>query len=241
MLTRINKFIADSGIASRRKAEEYIQQGRVTVNDKVIDKLSFRIDPDKDVVKVDGEIIRAKRHVYYLLNKPKGFISSTKDEKGRATVIDLIKTKEKVFPVGRLDYNTTGVLLLTNDGDFSNLLMHPKSKVPRIYHAKLNRELEEKDKLKLLKGVFIDGKRGKFINIKFPKHNDKKLVEVECYEGRNHFVKNMFSALGYTVKNLNRYSFAGIKADIQVGEYRKLTEAEVKNIIKMYSKNIRRN
>ena len=142
-LKRINKFIAESGITSRRKAEELILQGRVSVNNKVIIELSYRINPDRDEVFIDGERVKTVKYAYYLLNKPKGTISTTNDEKNRKTVVDLINTKEKIYPVGRLDYNTTGVLLLTNDGDFSNLLTHTKNKVPKIYEVKLDKPLDE--------------------------------------------------------------------------------------------------
>ena len=233
-LTRINKFIADSGIASRRKAEELILQQRVTVNTKVISSLAFKIDPDKDIVRIDGEKIELKRNVYYLLNKPKGVISSTHDEKSRRTVVDLIKTKEKIYPVGRLDFNTTGVLLLTNDGDFSNLLTHPKNKVPRKYVVKLDKELVEEDRIKLLRGIIVEKRKGRFKKIKLVNSKDRSNIEIECVEGRNHFVKKMFNALNYNVKKLNRSSFAGIKADIPVGMYRKLNESEVQNIVSHY-------
>lgn len=233
-LTRINKFIADSGIASRRKAEELILQQRVTVNTKVISSLAFKIDPDKDIVRIDGEKIEIKRNVYYLLNKPKGVISSTHDEKSRRTVVDLIKTKEKIYPVGRLDFNTTGVLLLTNDGDFSNLLTHPKNKVPRKYVVKLDKELVEEDRIKLLRGIIVEKRKGRFKKIKLVNSKDRSNIEIECVEGRNHFVKKMFNALNYNVKKLNRSSFAGIKADIPVGMYRKLNESEVQNIVSHY-------
>ncbi len=234
-LTRINKFIADSGIASRRKAEELILQQRVTVNTKVISSLAFKIDPDKDIVRIDGEKIEIKRNVYYLLNKPKGVISSTQDEKSRRTVVNLIKTKEKIYPVGRLDFNTTGVLLLTNDGDFSNLLTHPKNKVPRKYIVKLDRELVEEDRIKLLRGIIVEKRKGRFKKIKLVNKKDRSNVEIECVEGRNHFVKKMFNALNYNVKKLNRNSFAGIKADIPVGMYRKLNESEVQSIVSHYT------
>ena len=236
MLTRINKYIADSGITSRRKAEDLILRGRVSVNDSVVDNLSFRINPEKDKVFIDGERIRIKRNVYYLLNKPRGVISSTNDEKNRKTVIDLINTKEKIYPVGRLDYNTTGVLLLTNDGEFSNLLTHPKNKVPKKYDVKLDRELGERDKLTLLKGVMIDRKKGKFIEVRFINPTEKKSVEVECVEGRNRFVKKMFETLGYNVKRLNRSYFAGLKPDVPVGKFRELSKKEVQNILNKYTK-----
>jgi len=235
-LTRINKYIADSGIASRRKAEELILQQRVTVNTKVISSLSFKIDPDKDVVRIDGEKIQIKRNVYYLLNKPKGVISSTHDEKSRRTVVNLIKSSEKIFPVGRLDFNTTGVLLLTNDGDFSNLLTHPRNRVPRKYEVKLDKELLNEDRIKLLQGIIIERRKGRFKKLKYINKKDNSLVEVECIEGRNHFVKKMFNALNYDVRKLNRTSFAGVKADIPIGMYRKLKDDEVQGILKQYSR-----
>jgi len=235
-LKRINKFIAESGITSRRKAEELILQGRVSVNNNIVVELSFRINPDKDKVCIDGERIKIKKNIYYLLNKPKGTISTTNDEKDRRTVIELIKTKEKIYPVGRLDYNTTGIILLTNDGDFSNLLTHPKNKVPKVYEVKLDRHLEEADKKELLKGVFIDRRRGKFVRVTFTNPKNRKILEVESVEGRNHFVKKMFEALSYNVKSLNRKSFAGIKADIPIGSYREMSNEEIQLLIKKYSK-----
>ncbi|MGB5850077.1 MAG: pseudouridine synthase [Ignavibacteriaceae bacterium] len=234
-LKRINKFIADSGITSRRKAEELILEGRVSVNNKVVNELSYRINPDRDEVFIDGERIKTKKSAYYLLNKPKGTISTTNDEKNRKTVVDLIKTRENIYPVGRLDYNTTGVILLTNDGDFSNLLTHPKNKVPKVYEMKLDKHLEETDKKELLKGVFIDRRRGKFVKVTFTNPKNRKMVEVESVEGRNHFVKKMFEALGYNVKSLNRKSFAGIKADIPLGSYREMNKTEIQKLIIKYS------
>jgi len=235
-MVRINKYLADSGVTSRRKAEEFILQGRVSVNNQLIIDLSFKVNPDKDEVQIDGEKIRVKKNIYLLLNKPKGVVSTTSDEKKRKTVIDLINTREKIYPVGRLDYNTTGVLLLTNDGDFSNLLTHPKNKVPKIYEVKLNRPLEDVDKKSLLRGIYVDRKKGRFEKITFTNHRERKIVEVECVEGRNRFVKIMFEALGYNVKNLNRCSFANVKANIPVGNYREMKNEEVKKIVKLYSK-----
>ena len=133
-----------------------------------------------------------KRHIYILLNKPRGVVTTTADEKNRKTVIDLINTKEKIFPIGRLDYNTTGVLILTNDGDFSFLLTHPRNQVPREYEVKLDKPLTDGDKESLTKGVFIDGKRGKFTDVSFPYKKDNHYVNVMSVEGRNHFLKNKY-------------------------------------------------
>ncbi len=231
---RLNKYISDCGVASRRKAEELILQGRISVNDRVVAELSRKIDTENDIVLLDGEKLRPKRHVYFLLNKPKGVITTTADEKRRRTVIDLIKTKEKIFPVGRLDYDTTGVLILTNDGGFSNLLTHPKNNIPREYEAKLDKPLTDEDRLKLTEGVFIKGKEGRFIKTSSSNKKDKRYVTVTAVEGRNHFVKNMFGALGYNVLALSRKSYAGIECDIPVGMHRALTKEEISGVIKNY-------
>lgn len=236
MMIRLNKFLADSGVASRRKAEEFILQGRVAVNGELIKELSFKVDSDKDTVSFDGENISPKRHIYFLLNKPRGVVTTTNDEKKRDTVTDLIKTNEKIFPVGRLDYNTTGVLLLTNDGEFSNLLTHPRNNVPRTYEVILDRPLEETDQDKLLKGVYIDGVRGKFKSMVFPKKSSRKRVNVVTVEGRNHFVKNMFKTLGYSVTALNRSAYGVFITDIPVGHYRTLAPEEIEKAIKAYGK-----
>lgn len=232
---RLNKFISESGVTSRRKAEELILQGRVTVNNKTITTLAFNVDPEKDIVALDGERIRRKKKLYFLLNKPSGYISTTDDERGRRTVLDLIPVREKLFPVGRLDADTTGVLLLTNDGDFANQLLHPRNKIIRVYEAKLDKELEEKDAERLVKGILLDKRKSKFEKVYFDKPKDRTRVTVECVEGRNHFVKRMFALLGYEVKKLNRKSFAGIEANIPVGSYRELTIAEIK---KLYQHNV---
>jgi 23S rRNA pseudouridine2605 synthase len=230
-LIRLNKYISDSGIASRRKSEEYILQDRVSVNNKIVNSLNIRIDPDNDKVCLDGELIQPKKHIYLLMNKPKGVVTTTSDEKKRKTVLDLIKMNEKIYPVGRLDYNTTGVLLLTNDGNFSNLLTHPKNNIFRLYEVKLDKPLDFDVKEQLLKGIYLSGRKGKFIRINFPHSKNKNIVEVTCAEGRNHFIKNMFNEVGYSVVALNRIQFAGLKADIPQGKYRKLSLKEV-NMIK---------
>lgn len=233
-MMRLNKYIADSGISSRRKAEELILQGRVSVNNQTIVDLAFNVNPEKDAIDLDGERIKIRRHLYYLLNKPKGVVTTTSDDKERKTVVDLIKTNERIYPVGRLDYDTTGVLFLTNDGDFAQLLTHPGNKVPREYEVKLNKFLSPEDQEKLLKGLYIKGIKGKFSKVIPIKKNDFSFVKVIAIEGRNHFVKVMFGSLGYKVISLNRISYAGIKANIGKGEYRKLTFAEINKIQNTY-------
>jgi 23S rRNA pseudouridine2605 synthase len=232
---RINKFLADSGISSRRKSEEYILTKRVAVNDNIISDLSFKVDVDKDIITLDGEKIKPKRHIYILLNKPKGYITSVTDDRNRKTVLDLVQTQERIYPVGRLDYDTMGLLFLTNDGNFSQLLTHPGNKVPREYEVKLDSPLEEKDRINLLGGIKLDGKPGKFIKISFPRQKDQKIIAVSCEEGRNRFVKRMFRRLGYTVLDLIRIGFAGIRLDMPPGKFRNLTSQEVQIIRERYS------
>jgi len=194
------------------------------LNGKVVKNLATKVDPFKDVVYVDDVKLKLREKIYFLLNKPKGVITSTADEKNRSTVVDLIRTREKIFPVGRLDYNTTGVLLLTNDGEFSNKLTQPKNKYERVYIATIDKNLTEKDKEKLLRGVYIERKKGKFTEVSFVKENNYKIVRVTAVEGRNHFVKNMFSSLGYRVNELGRESFGGVTVQgLREGEYRVFT------------------
>jgi 23S rRNA pseudouridine2605 synthase len=227
---RLNKFIAECGVCSRRKAEELILQGRITVKNKTITQLSYDVNLDEDEIFYDGERLRLENHVYYLLNKPKGVVTTTSDEKNRTAITDLVKTNYKIFPVGRLDFNTTGVIILTNDGEFTNKLTHPRNKIIREYEVRLDRELEFKDEQLLLTSVFIDNKRGKFNSVLFKKKKDRRTVVVTCTEGRNHFVKDMFGALKYNVERLHRKSFAGIKDDLPIGSYRKLTNDELRKL-----------
>jgi 23S rRNA pseudouridine2605 synthase len=236
MKVRLNKFLSECGIASRRKSEEFINDGRISLNGKLVTELSTIVDTETDSVTLDGEKIKPQKHVYFLLNKPRGFITTTSDEKERKKVTDLIKTNQKIFPVGRLDYHTTGVLLLTNDGDFSNFLTHPKNKVPRVYKATLNRKLEEDDRLKLLKGLILDGRKSHFHQIEFIKKNIREKVKVVTNEGRNHFVKRMFETIGYRVTNLERTEFGSFTIEnIPVGHYIKLSYHDIEKIYKTYS------
>ena len=237
MKIRLNRYLSECGIASRRKSEEFIKEGRVQVNGKIVVDLAFFVDSERDVISLDGEKIKQQKRVYFLLNKPKGFITSTSDEKGRKTVLDLIDTDYKIFPVGRLDYDTTGVLLLTNDGDFTNFLTHPSNKVPREYKAVLNKPLQEEDRQKLLKGISLDRRKSRFESLFFITKNARDKVVVTTVEGRNHFVKNMFSSLGYFVDKLERTSFGGFNVKgIPTGGYKKLSFQEVKRIYDEYSK-----
>jgi len=228
MKMRLNKFIAESGFASRRKADELISQGRVSVNNNAITTLGMDIDPEKDVIRIDGQKIKSEKRVYFLLNKPAGVVSTTSDERGRRSVVDLIKTKFKIYPVGRLDYNTTGVLLLTNDGEFTNIMLHPTNKIEREYQVELDRDLSEQDRIRLTKSVMLDKKKSRFLSIKYPKHKNFHLLNVITNEGRNHFVKNMFSLLGYRVEKLKRIRFGIFKVDkMPEGTYEILNQSDI--------------
>lgn len=231
MKIRLNKFISDCGVASRRKAEEFILEGRVEVNGNTVKDLTYRIEED-DKVTLDGERLKAENKVYFLLNKPKGVVTTTSDEKNRKTVLDLIRTEKKIYPVGRLDYNTTGVLILTNDGNFTNVLTHPAHGIPRIYEVVLNKALSSEHKNLLLKGIVLDGIKSKFNSILSTDEKNKKQYRVETNEGRNHFVKKMFSRLGYKVTGLNRLSFGIFNVGtLKKGEYRKISFSEVKKYL----------
>lgn len=231
-LIRLNKYISECGVASRRKADELISSGRVMVNLKTILDLGVKINPARDTVKVDGENIKQERKVYYLLNKPKGIITSTGDEKKRVVVTSLIKTNKKIFPVGRLDFNTTGVLILTNDGDFANKLIHPSNSYRRVYEVVIDKELDEDDKQRLVKGISVDGRNSKFISVKFPAPKSRKFVEVTTLEGRNHFVKKMINSMGYVVRELKRTRLGPFELNnLKPGSYRILNENELQSIL----------
>lgn len=236
---RIQKVIANSGYTSRRKAEELIMAGKVRVNGKTIYELGTKVSPS-DTVEVEGKVINETENnkVYYLLNKPRGVITSTKDDKGRKTVIDLIETDKRIYPVGRLDYDTTGALLLTNDGDLANLLTHPKNQVEKVYIVKVRGLIGKAQITSLCRGVYIDGHKtakAKAKIQKYDKKTDASIVELTIHEGKNHQVKKMFQAIGYDVLKLKRekIAFLDIKG-LKSGEYRLLTVKEVK---KLYGEN----
>ena len=233
-MERISKVIANSGYISRRGAEELITEGRVLVNgEKAI--LGQKVDGN-DIITIDGKIIERTNgnYEYYILNKPRGVISTSSDEKGRKTVVDLINTKTRVYPVGRLDYDTTGALILTNDGDLTNKLIHPKNKVDKIYLAKVKGIMVVNDIKKLEKGVKIDNYTTSPAKVKlksFDKKTNTSLVLITIHEGHNHQVKKMFETVGYDVIKLTRLSFAGIDVkSLKSGEYRKLSVKEVQRL-----------
>ena len=229
-MERLQKVIANSGICSRRKAEELIKEGRVKVNNIVVKELGVKVS-SKDKIKVDDKELSKENKVYYLLNKPRGVITSVNDEKRRKTVVDLIPCRERIYPVGRLDYDTTGVLLLTNDGDFANILMHPNDKVEKVYVVKVRGIIKGDSINELKNGVVIDGVKTEKAKVKLRRTDFKSntsFLTVTIHEGRNHQVKKMFEAVGFPVLKLKRerefiFDLSGLKS----GEYRKLTPKEV--------------
>ncbi len=239
-MERLQKVIASSGYASRRKAEELITSGKVFVNGEKVTLLGTKVNGDDDIV-INGVHLKREDYVYFLLNKPRGVISSASDEFGRKTVVDLIDTDKRIYPVGRLDYDTTGLIILTNDGDFANMLMHPKNKVPKKYVAKLNKAMAIADLKKLQDGVMVDGKICKPVKVKLKKNDteeDFSLVEVTLIEGRNHIVKKLFKELGYLIDKLTRVKYAFLNVDnLKSGYYRTLTLKEVKKLYEYKSSN----
>ncbi len=232
---RLNKFIAECGITSRRNADELIRNGRIQVNKEIVTELGYTVDPVKDKVYYDGDLLRNESVAYYLLNKPKGYVTTTKDEKHRKIVTELIPKGRRIFPVGRLDVNTTGVLLLTNDGDFSNFILHPSHKFVRTYIAKLHRSISEEERVRLCDGIILDKRKSKFASLEFMS-KDKTIVKVTTVEGRNHFVKRMFAQLGAFVNTLHREQFADFSDyGIPVGSYRVLNVKEIESFMKKYA------
>lgn len=230
MLVRLNKFIAHAGVCSRRKADELIRSGRVQVNGKSVSNLGMRIDPRKDRVFVnEKQVVMLDEPVYIVLNKPKDCITTASDERGRATVMDYVRVRERVFPVGRLDRNTTGVLLLTNDGEFANRLMHPKSEIKKAYKVTLDKPLNPGDAEKLGGGIRLSEATTAPAEIHILPGGKKKVVGIAIHEGRNRQVHRMFEALGYEVEKLDRVSYAGISYEgLARGQSRYLTKRELR-------------
>lgn len=230
-MERIQKVISNLGYASRREAEKLILDGKVKVNGEIVRELGTKVTK-KDVITVCGDVLdKNKNYEYYILNKPRGVISSVSDPCGRKTVVDLIETDARVYPIGRLDYDTTGVLLLTNDGELANKLMHPSSNIEKTYVVKVDGLVTGKDIKILRNGVIINGNKTYPAKVKLKSYNkktDKSIVVLTIHEGKNHQVKNMFKVLGYDVLKLKREKYADLGlVGLRVGEYRKLTNKEV--------------
>ena len=229
---RLNKYIADAGICSRRNADVYISSGNVTVNGEVMTTLGYRVKPT-DEVRFDGKLLSSEKKEYILLNKPKGFITTTNDEKGRKTVMDLVAnaTNVRILPVGRLDRATTGLLLLTNDGELTKKLTHPTHGVRKIYHVILDRKLELKDLAAIRDGLTLEDGFIEVDEISYIDQKPKNEVGVKIHSGRNRIVRRIFEHLGYQVDKLDRVLFAGLtKKDLPRGHWRRLTQQEVINL-----------
>jgi 23S rRNA pseudouridine2605 synthase len=233
---RLNKYLATSGICSRREADKFIHAGLVTVNGEVVTELGTKVKKTDDV-RYNGERLKSEKHVYILLNKPKDYITTLRDPHAKRTVMELVQKacKERVYPVGRLDRNTTGVLLLTNDGELAKQLTHPSNNKLKIYHVSVDKSLAKGDFQKILEGFNLEDGFIKADELSYIDANDKKEIGIEIHSGRNHIVRRIFEYLGYEVRKLDRVYFAGLtKKGLERGKYRFLTEKEV-SILKMGS------
>lgn len=229
-LIRLNKFLAHAGICSRREADELIRQGLVEVNGTIVTELGTRIDPEKDIVRYGGSIVRGERKVYILLNKPKGYITTTKDEKARKNVMELVAgaCRERIYPVGRLDRQTTGLLLLTNDGELAKKLTHPSHGAPKLYYAILDKNVAPGDMEKIRRGIILEDGPAPVDEIEYVEGKDRNHVGIRLHIGRNRIVRRIFQHLGYEVIALDRTMFAGLtKKNLPRGHYRFLTEKEI--------------
>lgn len=231
---RLNKYIASTGVCSRREADEFITAGLVTVNGKLVTELGVKVGPG-DIVKYNGETLKEEKKVYLLLNKPKDYVTTVEDPHAKKTVLDLVKgaCKERIYPVGRLDRNTTGVLLLTNDGDLTKRLTHPKFEKLKIYHVHLSKNIKPADMEKISTGITLDDGFIKADSVSYADPVDKTQVGIEIHSGRNHIVRRIFEHLGYEVVKLDRVYFAGLtKKNLPRGTWRFLTEREI-GVLKM--------
>jgi 23S rRNA pseudouridine2605 synthase len=229
---RLNKYIANSGVCSRREADTYIEHGSVEVNGNLVTEMGYKVQAD-DVVRFDGTSITPEQKKYILLNKPKNYITTMDDDRGRKTVMDLVSnaSKERIYPVGRLDRNTTGLLLFTNDGELAKKLTHPKHDVRKLYHASLDKKLELKDLEKLRGEVVIEGKKVFIDAVSYVDGQPKSEVGIEIHSGRNRIVRKIFEHLGYKVSKLDRVIFAELtKKNLPRGRWRELTNQEVSNL-----------
>ena len=232
-MERLQKIIAHSGYTSRRKAEDLIVAGKVTVNGVVVKELGTRVKRSDDII-VEGNILSIEEKVYFVLYKPEGYISSTDDEKGRKTVIDLVATDKRIYPVGRLDYDTSGVLLLTNDGEFANLMTSPHHHIEKEYRVKLKGFLRKEESTLLCRGIRIDNyktKKAKIKDVVYNKESETTLATIIITEGKYHQVKLMFDAVNHPVLRLKRVRFGIVNLDnMRIGDYRLLKPFEIKQL-----------
>ncbi len=228
-MVRLNKFLADAGVASRRKADEIISEGRVKVNNVTVTELGIKVDPVIDKVFMDGkQVVCLDRRVYIVFNKPKDCITTLSDERGRPTVMNYVHVRERIFPIGRLDRNTTGVLLLTNDGELAQGLMHPRFEVKKAYRVTLDKPLAPEDADKLKKGIRLSDGLTKPAEIVFIPGGKNKVIGIIIHEGRNRQVHRMFESVGYLIEKLDRVAYADITHDgLTRGGWREITKFEL--------------
>ncbi len=232
---RLNRYLAIAGVGSRRKNDDLILSGAVKVNGHVVQELGVQVRVGKDEISVNGELVNLEEKlVYILLNKPKDTITTTSDEKGRTTVMDYIHVKQRIFPIGRLDRNTTGVLLFTNDGDLANALIHPKYEIEKLYRVTLDRQVSDEELKKLRKGVRLEDGPAKVHSAEIIQGSKRKKVLLTLREGRNHEVRRMFEAIGHDVRQLDRVSFAGLTPlGLPRGSWRFLNRSEINYLKKL--------
>ena len=227
---RINKFLSTADIASRRKCDELVKNGQVSINGKIVSELGFDVNPKKDVVEFEGKLVKLpSSFVYYKFNKPKGCVCSAKDEKGRKTIYDIIQNEERLFSVGRLDYDTEGLLILTNDGEFANKLMHPSFHVEKEYKVTVEGEVLESEMAVMRKGVVVDGERMPSAKVKWLKYeNGCTTLSVVIDEGQNRQIRRMFEAIGKSIKLLKRVRVKDVMlGGLKRGEMRPLKDFEL--------------
>lgn len=239
-MERLQKIIANRGYASRRKAEELILAGKVKVDGEIVRELGLKFN-ERVSIEIDGNLLQNEEKVYFLLNKPRGVLSTASDDKNRKTVVDLIPTNIRIYPVGRLDYDTTGLLLLTNDGELTNLLTHPRNNIDKVYIAKVEGMLKKEEINTLKNGVEIDGFKTSPARVKVKKYDYKtnmSIVEIVIHEGKNHQVKKMFDKINHPVVKLKRERYAFLDlTGVKSGDYRILKVNEVKKLYSLAKQN----
>lgn len=239
---RLQKVIAQSGYTSRRKAEALIEQGNVKVNGEVITKLGTRVITS-DVIEVNNKKLEKENNVYYVLHKPLGYISAVSDDRNRKTVIDLLpRVKERIFPIGRLDYDTSGILLLTNDGTFAHKLMHPKFAIEKVYHVAVKGKVNRTIKRQILDGVIDNNERLRAVKyrvIRFDRRTNTSLLELTLLEGRNRHIRRMLEKVGFPVQTIKRIQYGIIKLNnLEQGKYRSLTTREIELLKQLALENV---
>jgi len=230
---RLNKYLAKSGVASRRESDRLIQEGTVTVNGRVVIDPAYQVQ-ENDSIKFDGQLLEPQeKNVVYMLNKPKNVITTARDEFGRKTVLDLVPSNRRLFPIGRLDKDTTGLILLTDNGELANYLMHPRNRIPRYYELEIEGKVSHKEIAKLKKGIFIgDGEFGRGVIERQITQKTRSNIIIRLQQGKKREVRRIFFSLGKTVYSLNRFQYGSLKlGDLQLGQWRGLSQKEV-NLLK---------